>query len=95
MIGTNLALIEPEDLSATSGPAQVGRARPAERLLLAVLEQARADLDLPGQALPRLDALRWLNSDDEAWPLSFVRICRHFGIDPQAARAALTASVRR
>ena len=86
MMGTNLAFADSEPMS--SDPP--GRApQPGERLMIAVLEQARADLQLPRAALPRVEALRWLHSDDESWPLSFARISRHFGIDPAAARAAL------
>ncbi|MEO8601747.1 MAG: hypothetical protein ABI629_04130 [bacterium] len=92
MLGTHLALILPDDVG--SQREQVGRERPAEHLMIAVLQQARADLDLPAQSLPRLDALRWLNSDDERWPMSFARICRHFGIDPDAGRLALLTSLR-
>jgi len=88
-------LVLPEDVTSTPAADPAHAARPAERLMLALLEQTRADLDLPVDALPRLDALHWLRSDDEAWPLSFVRICRHFGIDPLAGRAALLATLRR
>jgi hypothetical protein len=94
MLGTNLALVLPEDVPSNSAAADHA-GRPAERLMLALLEQARADLDLPFDALPRVDALRWLQSEDDAWPLSFVRICRHFGIDPAAGRAALLSALRR
>jgi hypothetical protein len=95
MLATNLALALPEALPASHPADPASAARPAERLMLALLEQVRADLDLPREALPRHDALRWLRSDDDLWPLSFVRICRHFGIDPQAGRAALLAAARR
>jgi hypothetical protein len=89
MIGSALAHVETDAAAAeVSGRA----ARPAERLMIAVLEQARADLALPPGALARRDAERWLHADDEAWPLSFARICRHFAIDLGAARAALLAA---
>lgn len=91
MMGTALAYVEAEPVSA-DGPRR--DARPAERLMMAVIEQARADLTLPAGAPARRDATRWLHSDDERWPLSFARICRHFGIEPAAARAALLAATR-
>lgn len=61
--------------------------------MIEVLSLACADLRLvahgPAAARVRDAARRWIASDAEAWPLSFVRICRHFGIDPSAARAAV------
>ncbi len=90
MLGSNLAFVD-SDLSHSPLEALApGRAaQPGERLMLAVFEQARADLALPHGATARQDALSWLRSDAEEWPLAFTRICRHFGIDPQAARHAL------
>ncbi|MDX2170438.1 MAG: hypothetical protein SF182_25425 [Deltaproteobacteria bacterium] len=90
MLGSNLAFAAPDLITSALEPLVPGRtARPAERLMLAVFEQARADLALPHGAVARQDARRWMQSDDDEWPLAFVRICRHFGIDPDAARAAL------
>ena len=90
MLGSNLAFADPDLTGSPLESLAPGRtARPGERLMLAVFEQARADLALPRGAVARQDALRWLRSDDEEWPLAFARICRHFGIDPDAARDAL------
>jgi hypothetical protein len=68
-------------------------AKPEERLMLEVFTQACADLHLPayGAGAERLRrmAQRWFESDDDTWPLSFASICRHFAIEPRAARGAL------
>lgn len=66
---------------------------PEERLMIEVLVCAANDLRLTAHG-PAADALRgearrWIASDDETWALSFVPICRHFGVDPQMVRARL------
>jgi len=74
-----------------------GRAlQPEERLMVEVLALACADLRLRARA-GEADAMRaaahaWVASDAEHWPLSFVRICRHFGIEPTALRGRLLAA---
>jgi hypothetical protein len=66
---------------------------PEERLMIEVLVCACNDLRLTARG-PAADALReaarqWIAADDDAWALSFARICRHFGVDPQALQARL------
>lgn len=69
---------------------------PEKRLLAAVLEQAIDDLipktlhDVNGPA----EAEEWLLSDTRAWPMVFAAICDTFGLDVQAARAALLEQAR-
>lgn len=90
MLGSTLAFADPDLFgSSFESLAAARRAHSGERLMLAVFEQARADLALPPGAVACQDARRWMMSDDDTWPLAFVRICRHFGIDPDAARDAL------
>jgi hypothetical protein len=71
--------------------------------VLAVLEQAL--VDLRGRASDDHTALRevraawrarkareaqaWVDSDNEAWPFSFVSLCHVLGLDPTAVREAL------
>ena len=66
--------------------------QPEERLMVEVLKCAYADLSVRarGQEADRIRAAvrRWIASEDDVWPMSFVRICRHFGVDLCAARAA-------
>lgn len=66
---------------------------PEERLMIEVLVCACNDLRLTARG-PAADALRdaardWIGADDEDWALSFARICRHFGVEPEAVRARL------
>ena len=77
-----------------------GRAlQPEERLMVEVLALACADLRLRARGAAadavRAEAHAWIASDDEAWPLAFARICRHFGIEPAALRERLLGGVRR
>jgi hypothetical protein len=83
----------------TDGPAAIGRLAgerdlaPEERLMIEVLVCACTDLRLSARG-PAADALRaaaqqWIAADDETWPMSFVPICRHFGVDPRALRERL------
>ncbi|MBX3024260.1 hypothetical protein KF840_05040 [bacterium] len=71
---------------------------PEERLMIEVLACACNDLRLSAHG-PAADALRgearrWIEGEDESWSLSFVPICRHFGVDPQALRARLLRADR-
>lgn len=67
--------------------------RPEERLMIEVLVNACADLRLTARGAEadalRADAREWIAATDEAWPLSFASICRHFGVDPDAVRRRL------
>ena len=72
---------------------------PEGQLMLAVLLDAVALLreDATGRVQhARRDvkaALEWIASDDASWPLSFVRVCRGLGFEPQAYREALRAEL--
>ena len=94
-----------EDLDRT--PA--GLSSPAQRLALAVLEQALADLERR-RALPRSLALPeslahsrsliegvegWFASDDKGWLFSFENVCAMVGIDAEAVRQRLGIGGRR
>ncbi len=74
-----------------------GRAlQPEERLMVEVLALACADLRLRARGV-EAEALRaaahaWVANEAEHWPLSFVRICRHFDIEPTALRDRLLAA---
>lgn len=74
-------------------PISSASLRPEERLMVEVLALACANLGLaargPAAAQVRKGARQWIESDAEVWPLAFAHICRHFGIDPGAARAAV------
>ena len=71
---------------------------PEERLMIEVLVCACNDLRLtargPAADALRAEARRWIAGDDESWALSFVPICRHFGVDPQSLRARLLRDAR-
>lgn len=66
---------------------------PEERLMIEVLVCACNDLRLtargPAADALRAEARRWIEGDDETWALSFVPICRHFGVEPKGVRARL------
>ncbi|GIW40861.1 MAG: hypothetical protein KatS3mg076_1438 [Candidatus Binatia bacterium] len=68
---------------------------PEERLLLAVFEQALADLDDPCPAV-RADAEAYffLHGPD-AGAFGFHAVCAHFGLSPTAVRAALRRKLER
>jgi hypothetical protein len=72
---------------------------PEERLMIEVLVCACNDVRLtasgPAADALRVAARRWIESEDERWPLSFVPICRHFGVDPQRLRARLLRAAPR
>jgi hypothetical protein len=69
--------------------------RPEDRLMLAILLDAIALLREHATGLcphaPRLvsTTVRWFAVADEAWPLSFVNVCRTLGLDPAVLRAGL------
>lgn len=72
------------------------RALAAEELLmLAVLEQAVADLDHPCPAI-RADADAYIFSYDPDYSIfSFDSVCRYFNLSPSAVRQALKKRPRR
>jgi hypothetical protein len=68
---------------------------PERALALAVLEQARLDLQKYRYARRRRqqrlyrDAYEWVAADDISWPFSFVNICGGLSLSPEALRAQL------
>lgn len=90
--------IETRDEAALELLAAGRDVRPEERLMIEVLVCACNDLRLTAHGAAA-DALRaaardWIGADDEQWGLSFARICRHFGVDPQMLRARLLGGRR-
>jgi hypothetical protein len=69
--------------------------RPDKRLMLAVLEAAVADfqryITAPGRDSQRLfsEAETWFESEDTAWPYSFVNSCQALGLEATYLRAGL------
>lgn len=60
---------------------------PEEKLLLAVLAQAIHDISeafTRGFRKEHKDAWDWFLSDDQSSPFSFLPICNHFGLRPEA-----------
>ena len=64
-----------------------------------VLRQAASDLrrfraseDAGGREIFR-DARSWFNSNDTAWPYSFLNVCQSLGISPEDIRAEVFADV--
>jgi hypothetical protein len=65
---------------------------PAARLRGAVLIQALMDLRrFPPTTRRYVEARRWLEDDDERWPLAFVPCCDVLGLEPTALRARALA----
>lgn len=72
---------------------------PERRLMLAVLQDAFSCYLKPkhdhksGTHIQMLSspeyALRWFESDDEAWPYSFVNVCMILGLEPDWVRRKL------
>lgn len=80
----------PDVLTQEQWFAQRGRAsQPEHRLLLAVLEEAWANLRLEG--FLRRDARAWFQADDPEWPFSFVTICEALNLPTAKVRAAALA----
>jgi len=63
---------------------------PALRLAAAVLAQAMADIRLRRRDgrdhIQVSSALRWVRSNDGAWPLSFLRVCELLQLEPAWVR---------
>jgi hypothetical protein len=88
---TATAAVDPTD-------GDVGRAArtrplsPDARLRGAVLVQALLDLRrAPPTTRRYTEARRWLEDDDEHWPLAFVPCCDVLGLEPTAVRARALA----
>jgi hypothetical protein len=68
---------------------------PEQRLALAMLERAIADLKTHRFARRRkrqrlfLEAYEWVASRDKTWPFSFVNVCRTLGLSSGRLRGAL------
>lgn len=65
-----------------------------------VLRQAASDLrrfraseDAAGREIYR-DARSWFNSNDTAWPYSFLNVCQSLGISPEDIRGEVFADAR-
>jgi hypothetical protein len=75
--------------------SESGSRQPEQRLALAILERAIADLRTHRFARRRkrqrlyMDAYDWVAADDPAWTYSFVNVCRACGIEPTSMRSAL------
>jgi hypothetical protein len=71
---------------------------PEQRLMAAVLEDAMRELTRPGggwygaRARRQIEVQRWLESDDVAWPFSFVNVCEALDLDPGEVRSCLGRS---
>jgi hypothetical protein len=69
--------------------------QPEKRLMLAVLEDAVGTFqkyaDAPGRRAHRLftEAEEWFDSEETAWPYSFVNICQSLGLEPVYVRSGL------
>jgi len=60
------------------------------RLFLAVVMAALDDLRrYPCSSKQHVAAVRWLENDDEAWPLAFRPACAELGLDPDAVRVRM------
>lgn len=73
---------------------------PERALAAGVLRQAASDLrrfrrseDAAGREIYR-DARSWFNSDDTAWPYSFLNVCQLLGISPEEIRGEVFADAR-
>jgi hypothetical protein len=80
-------------------PEQVlGRPRrtPEQRLMVALLEDAVRELVRPevawmgAAARRRAEVWSWVESDDVAWPFSFLNVCDALDLDAEKLRARLT-----
>ena len=68
-------------------------------LATGVLKQAKQDLRRfrsPTTAIEReiyRDAYRWLMSDDDSWPLSFLNVCELLSLSPESERQDATGDL--
>jgi hypothetical protein len=70
-----------------------------ERLMAAVLEDALRELIRPGGgwrgARARAEVQLWFDSDDVAWPFSFVNVCEVLDLDPAEVRSSIAVRAAR
>jgi hypothetical protein len=73
----------------------LSQGRPEADLMRAVLEDAvqciRVGLHTTGRRQQRTarEAERWFESEEEAWPFSFLNICTVLGLNPEYIRGGL------
>lgn len=71
---------------------------PALRLAAAVMAQAMADLRLRRRDgrdhIQVSSALRWVRSNESAWPMSFLRVCELLQLDPSWVRHTVNRWLR-
>jgi hypothetical protein len=83
----------PEQMPAASAPWS-----PEKKLAAAVLASALTDIRVYHGRRSRqrqvAEALEWVQSDDTAWPFSFLRLCALFGLDSDWVRAAVNGWTR-
>ena len=71
---------------------------PEDPLAVGVLRQAVHDLRRFRRATGRAerelyrDAHRWISTDDDSWPYSFVNVCKLLDVPPETLRAELLAN---
>lgn len=89
-LGRNYRLVVDEQLI---DPALPGRPLTSIRKLrMAVLERATDDLRKYARCTSyHKRALKWVNANDQEWPLSFANICEDLGFDASAVRAQLAS----
>lgn len=100
----SFADLPPEQI-LPSQTQRVPEMTPCQRLVLAVMDEAHTNLTKllvygssrnalyssmrSRQSTPYEDARRWVLSDDQTWPFSFVNLCNILGWDVEATRAAM------
>lgn len=94
--GHGLAVIDHLMASGELLPAQMPAAStwsPAKKLAAAVFASAMVEIrDHTGSSSHRrriAEALEWVESDDETWPYSFLRLCALFDLEPAWVRAVV------
>jgi len=87
--GDGIVPLVPEQLLAAP------RRTPEQRLMGAVLEDAMRELTRPGgewrgaRSRRRAEIQAWFESDDVAWPFSFVNVCEALDLDVGDFRSRL------
>ena|SRR3990167_8305790 len=81
--------------------AKVGNVMGEKRLMYAVLMDALEVINgrltagtyslSESKESIRKEAIKWLWKNDYEWPCSFVNICEHFNLDPEAVRKEIAA----
>jgi len=78
------------------GESQCRAARPEKRLMLAVLDEAvhtfrtHMGAHRPGKRRVLAQVQAWFESEDNAWPFSFLNICESLDLDAGRIRQALS-----